>query len=46
MATGGEITTGGGKGSAIRAAAAAAVGGWGKGDMASLNEGGVEPPYE
>ena len=46
MATGGESTTGGGKGSAIRAAAAAAVGGRGKGAMGSPNETAVERPYK
>ena len=46
MATGGESTTGGGKGSAIRAAAALLVGGRGKGEMAVMNEGGVERPVQ
>ena len=46
MATGGESTTGGGKGSAVGAAAAAAVGGRGKGEMASPNETAVERPYK
>ena len=46
MATGGESTTGGGKGSAVGAAAAAAVGGRGKGAMAAPNETAVERPYK
>ena len=46
MATGGESTTGGGKGSAVGAAAAAAVGGRGKGEMAAPNEAGVERPVQ
>ena len=46
MATGGESTTGGGKGSAIRTAAAAAVGGRGKGEMAAPNEAAVERPVQ
>ena len=46
MVTGGESTTGGGKGSAIGTAAAAVVGGRGKGEMASRNEAGVERPVQ
>ena len=46
MATGGKSTTGGGKGLAIGAAAAAVVGGRGKGEMASPNKAGVERPVQ
>ena len=46
MATRGESTTGGWKGLGIGTAAAATVGGWRKGEMASTNKGAVESLYK